>query len=176
GSHSSRNSHSVIDGYECRIHDTRTRPPLTAARISSRARPILEPGLSALDRFRFVGRLPSRTRFGNPQRAGFHGCSGPKRRAAKPEARGLGPGGRRLEGELHRRRPPGRTGGRRRKRGARDTEKSGRERGAAVGAGRGRPIVIAAAILLFGAGGVHLSLNGRWLPLAGLLDPARTQI
>ena len=36
--------------------------------------------------------------------------------------------------------------------------------------------MIAAAILLFGAGGVHLSLNGRWLPLAGLLDPARTQI
>ena len=59
-----------------------------------------------------------------------------------------------------------------------ETKESGGE-ASAIGAGiasRRRPFMIAAAILLFGAGGVHVALNGKWLPFPALFEAARTHL
>jgi localization factor PodJL len=46
---------------------------------------------------------------------------------------------------------------------------------AAAVANRRRPLMIAAGVLLFGAGGMHAALNGDFLPPLGLKDFARTE-
>ena len=46
---------------------------------------------------------------------------------------------------------------------------------AAAVASRRRPFMVAAGVLLFGAGSVHLALNGHLLPFVSLKDSVRTE-